>query len=320
MKKIYYLLSGLTFGFLPFVKFPQAQISNGLIQARFYLPDTLKGYYQATRFDWSGNTMSLEYKGHSYFGQWFKKYYPKSHESVMGPVEEFTAPDFPEIKPGGSFVKIGVGVLVKPDDAPYSFNRLYQVLDYGKWRVENEPDRIKFIHELEDPSCSYHYEKTISLTQDKAELVIAHTLKNTGKNSISTNGYNHNFFMIDKQPVGPGYSVDVPFNIVGEGMGIGELAEISGRKITFLRNLEDGETVFCNSLEGFGPGNEDYDIRIENSTTGAGVRITCDKPLLKLAFWSCPTTVCPEPYIKINAEPGEAFSWTIRYNFYVLDK
>jgi hypothetical protein len=44
-------------------KFPEAEITNGLIRAHFYLPESGKGYYQGTRFDWSGITTSLEYKG-----------------------------------------------------------------------------------------------------------------------------------------------------------------------------------------------------------------------------------------------------------------
>ena len=53
---------------------PRADISNGILKARLYLPDTKNGYYMATRFDWSGVISSLEYKGHNYFGQWFEKY------------------------------------------------------------------------------------------------------------------------------------------------------------------------------------------------------------------------------------------------------
>src|SRR5690625_8028790 len=49
--------------------FPKAIISNGLIEATLYLPDKQTGYYRATRFDWSGVIGSLEYNGHSYFGQ-----------------------------------------------------------------------------------------------------------------------------------------------------------------------------------------------------------------------------------------------------------
>ena len=57
-------------------KAPEARITNGIITANLYLPDNESGYYRASRFDWSGVISSLEYKGHSFFGQWFKNYNP----------------------------------------------------------------------------------------------------------------------------------------------------------------------------------------------------------------------------------------------------
>jgi len=68
---------------------PKASISNGLITAQLYLPNAVNGYYRGTRFDWAGQIPDLRYKGHSYFGQWFEKYDPMSHDAIMGPVEAF---------------------------------------------------------------------------------------------------------------------------------------------------------------------------------------------------------------------------------------
>jgi hypothetical protein len=67
--------------------FPQTEITNGIIRARLYLPDSVNGYYQGVRFDWSGVFASLDYKEHSYYGQWFEKYDPKLHDAIRGPVE-----------------------------------------------------------------------------------------------------------------------------------------------------------------------------------------------------------------------------------------
>src|ERR1035437_6359302 len=69
--------------------FPQAEISNGPIRAKLYLPDAPQGYYRATRFDWSGQISTLEFQGHNYFGQWFDHYDPNGRDCILGPVEEF---------------------------------------------------------------------------------------------------------------------------------------------------------------------------------------------------------------------------------------
>ncbi len=70
--------------------------------------------------------------------------------AITGPVEEFTALGYDEAKAGGTFLKIGVGVLRKPDDAPYSGYRLYEIVDGGKWSIKKSEDAIEFTQELHD--------------------------------------------------------------------------------------------------------------------------------------------------------------------------
>jgi hypothetical protein len=320
MKRLFYLFSGLIFITMPQDKFPKTEIANSVIKAEILLPDPGTGYYRGTRFDWSGNMPSLVFNGHNYFGKWFDKYSPEIHDVIMGPVEEFTALDYPETKPGETFVKPGVGVLTKPDNEPYAFFRVYPVVNQGKWSVKKHADRVEFKHILKDKVYSYEYDKTVQLTKNKPELVLFHTLKNTGTRTIETSVYDHNFFVMDNQPIGPDFTIKFPFTLSGGGQGIGELAEIKANEIKFLRVVKNGETVFCSELKGFGTSSDDYDIRIENKKIGAGVRIRCDKPFLKLNYWNCATTLCPEPYIKIKVEPGQEMNWTIRYEFYSLTK
>lgn len=321
MKVLFFIFCGLITFNLQTMNIPQTEISNSLIKAKIYLPDTEKGYYRGTRFDWSGNMPELIFNGHSYFGEWFTwytKYNPETHDAIMGPVEEFTALDYTDKKPGETFVKIGVGVLTKPDNQPYQFARLYPVVNHGKWSVKKHSDNVEFTHILNDEVYSYRYDKLVQLVEDKPELVLIHTLKNTGKHTIETSVYDHNFFMIDNQPIGPDYVIKFPFKVTGDGEGIGKLAELKGNNIEFLRVVKAPETVFCGELQGFSPDSKDYEFRIENRKTKAGVRVSCDKPLLKLNYWNCVSTLCPEPYIKIKVEPGQQISWTIRYEFYTF--
>src|SRR3954463_9012292 len=42
---------------------PELAIKNGPLQAKIYLPEVKTGFYQGTRFDWSGVIHSLTYKG-----------------------------------------------------------------------------------------------------------------------------------------------------------------------------------------------------------------------------------------------------------------
>ena len=296
---------------------PQAALSNKLIQTTLYLPDEQRGYYQGTRFDWSGAFKSLTHNGHRYVDEWFAEYNPKTHDAINGPVEEFTALGFGDAKPGETFVKIGVGVLQKPDEKAYSFARSYDVVDYGRWNVKTDKDRVDFRHELnQTDGYGYRYVKTVRLSKGKPELVLEHRLINTGRKIIETSVYNHNFFVIDKQPTGPQMTVRFPFAVKGEGKGFGSVILAQDSSLVYSRELARNEQVFSAGLQGFGPTARDYDVRIENGKTGAGVRITGDQPLEKLVFWACSTTSCPEPYIRLRAVPGQEVKWTITYTFY----
>ena len=104
MTKILVLASmPVCIGLLPAADFPSAEIANGRIRAKIYLPNAQNGYYRGTRFDWSGVVYSLQYKGHSYYGPWVQRTDAKVRDfvyegpdivggpctSISGPVDEF---------------------------------------------------------------------------------------------------------------------------------------------------------------------------------------------------------------------------------------
>jgi hypothetical protein len=337
---------------------PGVSITNGMVNAKLWIPDVDNGYYRSTRFDWSGSIWSLESGGHTYFGQWFPLYDPKKHDSITGPVEDYAPLNYTEAKPGETFVKIGVGVLKRLDDQPYRFSAPYELLDTGKWSTRMGPDFVEYRHEVADPKSGYAYiyTKTVRLTAGKQQMTIDHNLKNTGTKAIATNVYNHGFFMLDSQPTGPDFTVTFRFDIKA-ARSMNGMAEVRGNQIVYLQELQPnananaapagavvagaapggtpvglggrgaGPAVVSGRVgsgastpvEGFSTADpKDFDIRIENHKTGAGVRITADRPLWRINFWSVRTTVCPEAYVEVKADPGEETSWRLTYDFYAL--
>src|SRR5258707_12120157 len=78
---------------------PTAQITNGSVRLRLYLPDAKTGFYRGTRFDWAGVIGSTEYAGHDYFPQWFQRAESKGRDfiydapdTVAGPCTALTRP------------------------------------------------------------------------------------------------------------------------------------------------------------------------------------------------------------------------------------
>jgi hypothetical protein len=303
---------------------PQAEISNSAVTAKFYLPDAEKGYYRGTRFDWAGVIYSLKTKNHEYFGQWFAKYDPKQHDAIMGPVEEFTTNNaglgYDEAKAGGTFIRIGVGVLRKPEERRFDTYKTYEIVDAGKRGVRKGKDWIEFTHDLSDSSgYAYRYTKTIRLTKNKPEMTIEHALKNTGKKPIQTTLYDHNFFVMDGQPTGPPATVKFPFDLHPLRAFQGGLAEAKASEIVFLKELQAGQSVY-GEFDGFGKTAASYDIRVEHRGAGAGVKISGDIPLSKVVFWAPRTTFCAEPYIELTAEVGKTAKWKYTYQFYDVAK
>lgn len=308
-------------------KFPDAVLSNGQVQAVVYLPDAQAGYYRGSRFDWSGVVPCLSYKGHTYFGIWFSQYDPMIHDAIAGPVEEFRSSDgtssigYDEAQPGGLFVKPGVGVLRKIDNSPYKFAYTYEQVDHGKWTVQIKRDQVTFTQILHSPTgISYVYEKTLKLAKNEPVLLLEHRLKNIGSKPIDSQVYDHDFFMIDKTPTGPGMVVHFPFTPQPK-TSLAPRAAIDGHDLVYLQELGSQEpqarsATVSSFLTGYSDKPSDYDFTVENKKTGARVQQTADMPISKLNFWSISSTVCPEAYIHLNVAPGQTTHWTIRYRFF----
>ncbi len=295
---------------------PAVRITNGLVTATLFLPDPELGYYRATRFEWSGAVAALEAGGHTYFGRWNPEYDPKLHDAITGPVQEFvTGQGYAEAEPGETFIKVGVGVLRKPAEEIRGFPTL-EIVDEGTWQTRVHPDAVEFIHEVSDPSSGYgyRYTKTVALPAGRMQMTLTHRLESTGANPIDTEVYNHNFFVLDGQPTGPDLQIRVPFVLEPSNVR-GDAVQVVRNRIKYLKPVETSVRM---ELAGFSTSRFDYDIRVENRGTGAGVRVTSDRPLSDMVFWSSPTTACPEAYIHVRAERDAPMEWTTVYDFYSL--
>jgi hypothetical protein len=351
---------------------PSHVIENGEITARVYVPDAKAGFYRSTRFDWSGAIVSLQYKGHEYYGPWFTRTtdiydfgYDGPNDDVIsaeftamvGPAEEFGVIGYNDAKPGGVFVKPGVGVLRRADATPYNHSKPYAVVNGGTWRTVRRSDAIEFTHTLSEPAIGfgYVYRKVIRLTAGTPQMTIAHAWKNTGTAPIRTNVYNHNFMTLDRQPPGPDYTITFPFEprrvqrgtravqpgaappVATSGAQPGQsgrglnppngsrcgqpqmqaLAAAQGNRLVYAKVLE-GPECFQASFTGFESTVAHHDVRIENTKVGAGVRITGDRPMSRFGYWSIRTVMAVEPYIDIVVDPEQEFRWTWTYDYFVV--
>jgi hypothetical protein len=52
-----------------------------------------------------------------------------------------------------------------------------------------------------------------------------------------------------------------------------------------------------------------------NTKTGAGVRVTADRPLANLMLWSIRAVMSVEPFVEFSVQPGETYRWTLKYRY-----
>jgi len=313
---------------------PEAAISNGLLSAKIYLPDAKTGYYRGTRFDWSGVVRSLVFQGHDFYGPWYQDTRPAVRDfiyegpkvitgaasSVYGPVEEFftgtTALGFEEAKAGGTFIKIGVGRLRKPDDKPYDHYLPYEIVDPGKWTVRRHSDSVEFTQQLKGTDgYSYTYTKSVRLVPGAPRMTIAHSLRNTGTKTITASTYNHNFTVVDGHGPKPGDKLTAAFDLRTPAPLENDLASVEGRSLVYRKPVEGEARVFT-LLQGYSRDTRDFDFRLETAA-GPGYRVTADQPVSRAMFWSIRSVISVEPYIDLKVEPGRTVSWTLTYDYFV---
>lgn len=325
---------------VPHSDHPKAMISNGKLEALVFLPDAKNGYYRGPRFDWAGVVGCVSLNGHKFFGEWFPRYDPLLNDSITGPVEEFrtdddhlvpsgqkpgdlyvktSAPGYDEAKPGELFVKLGVGTLRRIDDSPYSFGGAYPVVDTGKRTVRIKKGSIAFKQVLKGPQgYAYIYEKTLTLDKNGTTMTLEHHLKNTGKKTIDTQVYDHDFFMFDDRPVGQG--VEVRFHFTPEPQGaLGPAANVEGNNIVF-QNTSGRHRGVAGYIKGFSDDPADYNFTVEDTNIKMGVQQSSETPLSRFYLWSTPRTVAPEAYIHLKIAPGESRSWNIHYRFFAPEQ
>jgi hypothetical protein len=173
------------------------------------------------------------------------------------------------------------------------------------------------VQTLSDQASGYGYEyrKTLRVTKGRPELAIEHSLRNTGTKPIETTQYNHNFLTLDRAATGPELAIVTPFPIQTPKPPDPAFAVIAGNEIRYAKTLTGEERVSF-QLEGYGKDAKSYDIRVENRKTGAGVRITGDRPLARLPLWSIRSVVSIEPFVDVTTAPGQTTTWRLLYTFY----
>lgn len=273
--------------------------------------------YNLSRFDWTGKITTVKYK--NVFVTGVEKIISETaNDFGKGLYNEFgidTAIGYNETKEGGWFHKIGVGLL-KKDDEPYLFNKNYEIKP-TVFKVTMKANKI-IINSTSQSVNGYAYQlkKEIELLESSFE--VKYFLQNTGKKTIKTNEYTHNFLAINEDLIGSHYILKFPFQIkpklFGETFNPEEKVEIGFNEITF--NNTPNEQFFFSNLSG----NEQVEASWEliNTKRNIGISETGSFKTSKVNLWGWKHVVSPELFFEINVEPNKSIEWSRTYNVFEI--
>lgn len=295
------------------LSWPKTGLGQDGFKAVIALPHPENGFYKGSRFEQSAFVYRLQVNDLTLFGPWKRGFRLGGNDAVAGPAGEFGMDSplgFDEAKPGEAFIKIGVGHLLRPDDAGYSFTKSYKVLDRGEWKIEQGDGFLESEHELSAlRGWAYFFRKRIELIPP-ATLKITYTLKNTGEKEINTNFYNHNFFVFNNEMVAEGDQIEILADTSGPKMP--PPAQLHHRRIEFTGPILPNRGYF---LEMPLPSKllDPTLARILHKKSGSSVTIQSDCPPYKLVIYAHDKALCAEPFLKIDLKPGEEKVWSDSY-------
>lgn len=333
-------------------------------------------FYESTRFDHSSMIGSIRRKKarstwdssthggplHEVYGAnlWRAPHNPFWPESGVGLASEFGVGDdgdfctyrcgwygvnnvtngvlgYQEARHGESFLKIGVGELIKGTCQScditdvYKFNSPYQFASLPLWSM-NQPsvNKVTLEHEAHLKTFGYRIRKDIVLVDDT--LLVTTTLTNLGVQPFSTAWYSHHFFTCDDTPVGPGYQVDLDLDQASAKLydEPGFLAGWATEMTTYAEVRSTGGSVNVDVKRTIDPGKRikaefRKDDKTEGSFTlnGCGTKIREDIPDIQrmptdpvsmygFNLYMERDTLSPEPLVLIQLESSHSKTWTQR--------
>lgn len=295
---------------------PSVVLSNGVVSLRSYLPGGTNSHYRGVRFVRCSMTDETIAGQTRFYGRLFSgAHKPDDNAHACGMAEEFdidAPPGFADAEPGGNFLKIGVGVLSKPDGRPYDFGRKYPVVDPGVWSMETHGSTgVVYRHSVKTPDgkLGATYTHALLLGEGSGSLVIRRSLKNIGTDVLATRHYMHHFISVDGAPVTGAYSIHYPFQPAA-ATAVPDEMEINGATVGFTKTPRGWIRLGLGNFEG-----AENRFTVRHDEIRAGIETHTDRPVVDACVFATPGVVCPEMFSDIRVAPGETRTWTTAVKF-----
>ncbi|WP_276388368.1 hypothetical protein [Eudoraea chungangensis] len=273
--------------------------------------------YRFSRFDWTGKISSLKYEGMELLAK--ETLESLDYNSIgKGLYNEFGISEpigFEEIPVGGWFHKIGVGLLQK-ETTPYFFAHDYKIKP-AKFQFTANSHKIAILcNSASINGYAYSLSKEIALMEKG--VIIRYRLINTGKKTIKTDEYTHNFMGIGGNFTSEDYVLKFPFeldpDIFSETVNPDQNVVIQKDKIILDKSLK--AQFFFGNLSGGKERKASWELH--NVRANIGIRETGDFKTTKINLWGWKHVISPELFFKVSIKPSESMQWVRKYDVFSL--
>jgi hypothetical protein len=306
--------------------------------------------YTRTRFDWTAFVTQVTLNGQRIAGEPHTFCVPEDPDPAKGTggiglCNEFgieQAVGYDDAQPGECFPKLGIGLLRRANQEPYTFMRPYEIVERFPIRIETTESQARFV--VEPVDCrGYAARLAKTITAHDAALEIAYCLENVGQKPIRTDEYCHNFCGIDGQWMGPDYRLRLPYDVRFEEpqpemlrralprtLGkilpdallspvarflMGRMARILVVRGTEISLRETPQSPFYRRLVGYTQTDRPQ-WELVHTPSGVGVRETDDFAPCRVALWGTTHVISAEVFCPIDVQPGKTQTWTRKYEFF----
>jgi len=230
---------------------------------------------------------------------------------------------YEEAKPGDSFLKIGVGKLIKPSDAMYSPFITYNFSEYPAWEIESTENSInmRLTASTDDGQWCFRRSTSVRVFEDN-QVIMDSYVYNCGNKEFSTPHYSHNFLSFDRQPIGAAWKVTmVPNHAAILEPGAGDWSKPMGDYFTTgfggtfmaMQEVPEGDKLKCDFVGAMNKhAANQWSAVYEDDTSSLTIESKQEgqnSDLYAYNFYVERETLSPEPFQFITVAPAESAHW-----------
>lgn len=210
---------------------------------------------------------------------------------------------------GETFLKIGVGQLVRDTAEDYQFAHRYPGEQFFPVEVNPGTAALSVSQRSEgDGPWQYLYRKSYALAGEDS-LTIHYELTNTGTAPWTFEHYNHHWFRFQDTAVGPGYEVVTDFDL--------PQAETTFQRAPRSLRMQaplapDGAAYYASDLVGVSAAANSFSVQVDGAPV---VYYQAGFAPHRFALYADEDGFCPEVFMRAALEPGATASWSATYRF-----